>query len=402
VGRLLIPALCATLLGWVRLAVCHEFEFGMDLRAVASDGTQSRLDGGLGKLRYDEDHDGLRLGLLRLGYRGELGDYVHLNAEAFAYGDHNHQPIDLTQAYAELRPLPHSGWRSRLKLGAFYPDISLENRMRGWLSPYTLSFSAINTWIGAELRTIGAEYNLDWLGLQNGHDFEFSLNAAAFGWNDTAGTVLATRGWGLDDRQTTLFGHFGARDQAPLSERILFYNNFDHRAGYYAGVSAGYREVLQLKVLHYDNRADPSTYEENIEDSAWLTYFDSLGARWTPNANWTVISQWLHGRTFVDAPPSNSFSFNSSFLLASWKHGANRLSARYDRFAEQQTRSNFFFYLNDDGHAWTLAYQRDINEHWNVVLEGLDVTSTTSGRSSIGLPVAAREKQLQLAVRFEL
>ena len=64
-------------------------------------------------------------------------------------------------------------------------------------APYTLSFSAINTWAGEELRTIGTQYTLDWLGIARGHRFEFNVSAAAFGWNDTAGTVLASRGWGL-------------------------------------------------------------------------------------------------------------------------------------------------------------------------------------------------------------
>ena len=80
--------------------------------------------------------------------------------------------------------------------------------MHGWRSPYTLSFSAINTWVGEELRTIGAEYSLDWLGRSHGHDFDFTLSAAGYGWNDTAGTVIATRGWGLHDRQSTLFGRY--------------------------------------------------------------------------------------------------------------------------------------------------------------------------------------------------
>ena len=47
-----------------------------------------------------------------------------------------------------------------MKAGAFFPTISLENDDIGWTSPYTLSASAINTWIGEELRTIGTEGTL--------------------------------------------------------------------------------------------------------------------------------------------------------------------------------------------------------------------------------------------------
>jgi len=47
------------------------------------------------------------------------------------------------------------GWS--VKAGAFFPTISLENDDLGWTSPYTLTPSAINSWIGDELRTIGSE-----------------------------------------------------------------------------------------------------------------------------------------------------------------------------------------------------------------------------------------------------
>jgi hypothetical protein len=203
-GRLLIAALGA--LALAGQAAAQSVDFSADLRAIAAQGLPSYLNGGLGELRFDPDHDGLALGYLRAGFHDDLSDLVHINVQAFLYNTQDNNPIDLTEAYAELRPVPQSAWRSRLKLGAFYPGISLENRMSGWRSPYTLSPSAINTWVGEEIRTIGAEYNLDWLGLQTGHPFEFGATAALYGWNDAAGVVMASRGWAIDDRQTGLFG----------------------------------------------------------------------------------------------------------------------------------------------------------------------------------------------------
>lgn len=404
--RLLISVAAAGILLWARAAAAHEFDLSIDLRAVSSDATPSRLGGGLGKLRYDSQHDGLRLGDVRFGYRGDLTPTLHLTAEAVAYGDHDVNPLDLTELYAEWRPIPASTWRSRLKLGAFYPEISLENRMHGWQSPYTLSSSALNTWVGEELRTIGAQYNLDWLGRSHGHDFDLSLNASVFGWNDAAGTVLATRGWGLTDRQSTLFGRFANRGQ-PLPARTLFYDDIDKRAGYSAGVSANYRGLLEARALHYDNRANPGATAPGIQDGAWLTYFDSLGARWTPTDAWTVISQWLHGRTYIDSGvPNNAFSYHSEFLLASWKRGAMRYAARYDRFASQQTESDFYeyvgIYFGDRGHAWTLACDRQFNAHWSAALEGIEVDSVVAQRALIGEAPQATERQWQLALRYTL
>ena len=54
-GRLLIAGCAATalLLAQRAGASAGEFDLSVDLRAVASDATQSRLTGGLGKLRFD-------------------------------------------------------------------------------------------------------------------------------------------------------------------------------------------------------------------------------------------------------------------------------------------------------------------------------------------------------------
>ena len=404
-GRLLIAICAVTTLLPAGAAGADDFDLSADLRAVSSDATTTRLTGGLGKLRYDEQHDGLRLGYVRLGYRADVTQTMRVAVEAFAYGDHDVNTLDLTEIYADWRPIPSSAWRSRVKVGAFYPEISLENRMRGWRSPYTLSFSALNTWVGEELRTIGAEYSLDWLGRSHGHGFDFTLNAAAFGWNDPAGTVVATRGWGLHDRQSTLFGRY-ANEGQPWPPRTVFYDDLDKRAGYYLGAAANYRGLLELRALHYDNRANLAAGSIKIDDNAWLTYFESLGARWTPTDAWTIIGQWLHGRTYEDVElPHNAWSFDSEFLLASLRRGAMRYSVRYDRFEMQQTYTSYDDFpvlLADHGHAWTVACTRTLGGHWSAVLEGIEAVSDVPLRVTRGQPSYAREQQLQLALRYEL
>ena len=411
-GRLLKPhgapalasAAVLALLAGAPARAASELDLSLDIRVVSSDATPSRLTGGLGTLRYDEDHQGLRLGYLRLGYRGDLSPTLRLTAEAVSYGDHDVNPIDLTEAYAEWRPLPRGAWRSRLKLGAFYPEISLENRMRGWRSPYTLSYSAINTWVGEELRTIGGEYALDWRGLAQGHRFELSSSVAMYGWNDPAGTVLATRGWGLTDRQGTLFGRFANRGE-PMGSRTVFYDDLDKRAGYYASTTLRYRGLLELRALHYDNRANLLATAAKITDSAWLTRFEALGARWTPSAQLTLIGQWLHGRTFVgDAVPANAWSFASEFLLASWQQDRWRYALRYDRYSVPQTASNFEylpFLADQGGHAWTASLGRELDKHWYLMLEGVQSDSHNVLRSFIAEPQQLRERQWQFALRWE-
>jgi len=400
--RLLIIGCAALLPGLVWAEVNQQLDWTVDVRAVASDGEQAALDGGMGALRFGSDQQGLRLGLLRLGYRADVADLVHFDVEAVSYDDHAKNLIDLTEAYAELRPLPFHGWRSRLKLGAFYPDISLEDRLAGWRSPYTLSNSAINSWVGEELRTIGAQYNLDWLGRQSGHDFDVGASAAVFSFNEPAGTVLVVQGWNITDRQSTLFSPFGAIRQTPVPPTTEFYDGFDRAAGVDLGVNANYRGWLELRALHYDNRANPNSYSENLWQYAWHTKFDSAGVRLMPTDSLTIIAQYMNGTTAVGPGPVLSvFNFSSQFGLVSYQHGAERFSVRFDRFDLDQPVATDDDYGIDNGHAWTLAYQHQFDKHWNAVLEEVLVVSDNNSRFYIGLPSYARESQLQLAVRYE-
>jgi hypothetical protein len=381
----------------------HDFDLSVDLRAISSHGQTSYLNGGLGKLRFDEAHDGLRLGSLRLGYRGDITDSLHLTAEAFAYGDHDVNPLDLTELQLSWRPVPASLWRTELKLGAFYPAISLENRMRGWRSPYSISFSAINSWIGEELRTIGAEYNLDWLGQQSGSNFDLGFSAAVFGWNDPAGVVMGMRGWSLHDRQSTLFGRVGRQGQGVVDGRKLFYDDIDGRAGFHFGASARFRGLLEARLMHYDNRGDPAAEAPAIDDYAWRTRFDAFGLRYTPDERWTAIWQYLRGSTAAGEPvPPNDWRYDAQFLLLSWRHGSHRLTARYDDFSMRQLVSYFGAPNHDRGHAQTYAWLYDVNAQWSLALEALQIDSNLRWRSWLGAPQIAHERQLQLALRYEM
>jgi hypothetical protein len=398
-ARLAVLGLCLLLGPLCARADVDGFDAGIDLRAISSNGERSFLNGGLGSLRYDAHHEGVRLGAVWVDYNGSIDNVFHFVVDAIGYGDGNRYPLDLTQAFVEWRPFPLGLWRSRAKVGAFYAPISLENWLSGWRSPYTLSFSAINTWVGEELRTIGAEYDLDWLGRQRGYPWQLGLTASGYRWNEPAGTLIARRGWALDDRQTTLFGRVGTPGAVPVPGVREFWGQFGGSPGYYIGLNAKYRGSLELRALHYDNLADYDAYSTSFHAYAWSTYFDSAGVAWTPTAHWTVISQWLAGNTCVLPQPA-CYQFSAGFLLGSWQLSANRVSARYDDF--QMHSQSGPFPNSNRGHAWTLSYQRDLNSHLSVVLEELVVDSSLVARLHIGEPERLSENELQFAVRAEL
>jgi hypothetical protein len=383
-----------TLLALAATGQAADWQVSLDTRLVTSDAGRSFMDGGLGTTRFDRKDSGVQLGRLRLALSAPLGELWSVHLDASVWDDKDRSPVGVTEAYLQFRPYPRAGYRFRLKAGAFYPPISLENRAAGWESPYTLSYSAINTWLGVEVRTIGLEAQLDWLGTRTGHDFDLGVTAGAFGWNEGAGVVLAGNGFMLHDRQTPVFGRVG-----PPGVGAEPFQQFDGRAGVYAGVEGRWLDRVVLRVLRYDNRADPTKMDSVSGAIAWNTRFNSAGLRIESGSGWTAILQWLDGETYI-APPGLQLEwpFRAQFALLSKRFGRQTLSARYDRF-EVDTN------IPDGdgwqiGHAWTAAWMFDADAHWRLALELLRVRSYSYFRTEFGGPPLATETQLQLAVRY--
>jgi len=384
-------------------ATAADWQLSLDMRAVASDGRESFLDNGQGKLRFDEDHQGIRLGRLRAALDQPLGEVFSAHIEASTWDDDDKNPIDLTEAFIEYRPYPRAGFRSRVRLGAFYPPMSLESRATGWETPYTITPSAISSWIGEEIRTIGLEGQVDWLGTRLGHSFDLQLTAAIFGWNDPAGTMLAAHGFALHDRQTTLFGRVGAPQPDPQFAKKELFHEIDDRPGYYVGAQVRYLDRAVLNLLHYDNRADPTVAAPEIRDFAWLTKFDAAALRIETGNGWTAILQALVGDTYI--APNNfwlEWEFDSQSLLLAKRFGVHMVSARYDEFSVL-FRDNPALPGSEDGHAWAVAYTYDPGRQWRFALEWLQVDSTVPQRViQLGEPAFASETKVEFSARYSL
>jgi hypothetical protein len=396
--KVFVTALLAVLLAPCAQA---ELEAELDLRLVQSDGRDSFLDGGLGKLRFDGNDDGLQLGRARLAWRGSPGGNWHANVDLSAWSLDDHNAIDVTEAFLEWRPVPTSPWRSNIKIGAFFPPISLEHRASGWTNPYTISSSALNTWVGEELRTIGVAYELEHLGIAAGGRFDFGAHAALFGWNDPAGVVLALRGFSLNDRQTPLFGRIGTYAYGFREQRVIF-SEIDNRPGFHAGVYAKHDSGLELRALRYDNRADPTVFKPSISDFGWLTRFNTLGARYDGPAGVAVMAQWLKGTTEASANPAFHWRFETAFVLLSKEFGAHRLAVRRDEFKVWPAAVPGSTWSAESGHALTLGWTWKLDEHIELATEWLQVDSAAGNRAALGEPVDADEQSLQLALRLSL
>ncbi len=393
-------ALASVALATSFAAQAADWDFSLDLRLQDSNGQPSFMNGGLGALRFGDDDSAFQPGRARVAISQPIGEVLSLKLDASAWGDGDKSPIDLTEAYLEYRPYPRAGYRARAKLGAFYPAISLENRASGWESPYTLSSSALNTWLAEELRIVGLQGELEWLGTRTGHGFDVSLDAAVYGWNDPLGVVLASHGFALHDRQSTLFGRFGERI-APVRGREPFHE-IDGRAGYYVGGEVRYLDRAVLRAMHYDNRGDPTAYDVELRDFAWDTSFDTVGLRLENGSGWAAIVQWLAGETYIEPGGSElEWEFDARYALLSKRQGPHTFSIRYDDF---RVESNLDLREGEQsGHAWTAAYVFEHGPHWRFTLEWLRVESRLYNRALYyGDSPFAAERKVELAVRYAL
>ena len=154
--------------------------------------------------------------------------------------------------------------------------------------------------------------------------------------------------------------------------------------------------------MHYDNRADPAASNRQ-EYAGWNTRFNTIGARWEPVDPLTLTAQYIEGRTAV-GPNGDLDQFlmdlSAWYALASVEVGYSRLSVRYDRFSTRQTSGNYGPPSDDAGHALTVAVMHRLAEQWELAAEWLRVDSDFPPRYGLGLPPAARDTQIQLAVRY--
>ncbi len=365
----------------------------VDLRWVHATSVTSYLNGGLGILRFDPDHEGFQFGRAFVAPTFRLTDIVSAHAVFDAYGDYGGNPVDVSEFYLDVRPFPTTSVRWRARVGAFFMPVSLENRGIGWTDVYSITPSAVNTWLGEEFRTIGAELEARWLGASSGYLGDVALVAAAYGWNDPAGALLAERGFALTDRPSTLAGGLGKPPEG-------FYREIDHRPGYYGGLTWRHHDRLEVRVLRYDNLGDPGA-ETQGGDHAWRTRFSSVGARLEPSAHWTFIAQYLDGNTAVGPGGIFYMNFHADFALASFEWARERLTVRYDDFHTDQLSGLFFGPPSDQtGHGWTGAWSHDCGDHWQALAEWIRVGSSFSRRLALGETAGQTASQFQLAARY--
>ncbi len=264
----------------------------------------------------------------------------------------------------------------RLRAGAFWLPTSRENVDPMWNSRYTITYSALNSWIGQEFRPLGLDFQLS-------PNFYITAGATAFRGNDTLGTALAARGWTFGNRLTVYNEEIAVPPPDDRTKPIGY--DLDHRLGFAERIRVQIPERAMLQFAHIDNRAELESgyHPPNVP---WATRFNIISAEAGGTRPTTVAAEWARGSTAVGFPGGSfRMDFDTAYILASRKTGRDRWTTRVERFSTHAHRRSPFDSSRESGHAYTVAWLRDLGEHLRGGLEYVRVTGNRPGLEAAGL-----------------
>ena len=378
---------------------------------AATDGEESWLDGGFGKLSTSGDEDDIRVRPLvseaNLIWQPRFSWAVSATVVGtFQGGERNEAGI--SEAYLSYKPMRGSKTRFSARAGLMWPPVSLEHEGADWHVADTITPSAINSWIGEEVRPVAIEGTV---GTTVG-DHKLTAIVAAFAANDTAGTLLSFRGWALHNRRTLAFNDqplppFEPEDegyQAPFTHPLLDVGEgFASRPGYYAKLVWQPPIPVRFELFRYDNRARPTDVNAEIE-WGWRTHFNNLGVE-ADFEGTRVRAQAMTGRTRMgfEEPPLGrhwiDMRFRSAFLLVNRSVGKVGIAARIEAFQTRHRGSWWDSEYDEDGWAATFAGKREWGPFTGLV-ELLHVSSDNPAREHVQLSPRQKQTRLQADLRL--
>jgi hypothetical protein len=341
----------------------------VDVRLVGGGPAPSWTDRGAGKMRYGGRSTATgfeRATRLELS-QGALQVGASLPWDIRAQAQVNVEP-DIADGYhpwlveANLRKewgVSERGWG--LQGGVMNVPFSLEHVGPAWSPEFTISTSALNSWLWEDISLAGLEGEW-WRTTRAGIRFD-ALVGAGYG-GDQIGRLLALRGWVLGD---TVAGINGELALPGRTDRTDIFNARDHRPTVYGWLSAeDPAQVASLKVGLLDNQGDQDI------SGVWHTHFSTVGLVLHPLARVDVLVQYLAGVARVRAPANDS-SMSAYYALVSYHQRRQRLSFRYDRFRVHDLDGGPS--TNEHGHALTASYLVQVGLRSRVALEYIWMSS---------------------------
>ncbi len=385
-------------------------------RGVNATGPASWLEGGFGRLEAGGDRDDFTA-LAHLGIDWNPTSWLGLHASGVARRDPEEfggDAMGLVEAYMDVRK-EIAFDEIRLRGGFFFLPTSKENKDDNWASPYTIHFSALNTWIGQEVRPLG-------LDLQYRHTTDgghtITGGATAFRANDTMGTLLAWRGWSVGDRLSTYgevlplppLGSLEFPDGPFWRQRddgtTPFTEDLDGRTGYSARLRYGIPHRGNIQYTYLDNAGDRALYPPESESGeySWETRFHLLGMEIGNPDDFVVAAEYMVGETYMGLTQFPNFveaGFSAAYLLVSEKRGRNRWTARYELFAtEEEDETPLGEDSDESGRSWTLTWMVDITPAIRGAVEFTQISGNREAAQQYGFDPSTTGRSVTLEVRY--
>lgn len=393
---------------WAQPSLPDSVHGVLDLRLAAADGEASFAAAGFGKGRYGggggrraQAH--VQVAEAALAWTPQLDWAWSAVVEVAAQPDIS-TAIDFTQAYLAFRPVPRSASHFQARLGYFYPPISLEHEGPAWSVTDTITPSAINSWVGEEVKVAGAEASVS----RDVGGRSLAFTAAVFGADDTAGALLTYRGWALHDLKANARGAFALPPLSAFAARIQEDETYsarevDGRPGYY--VRAAWRSAsgVTFDALHYDNRGDKVGVTKDRQ-WAWRTQFTEVGVSASPRPGARILVQALVGRTQMGHRTAQGLFadvvFRSAYGLVAQDIGRQTLTGRIDLFDVHDHSLTEIDNNDESGWALTAAWRRPLTDHADLRVEAQRTSSRRPSRGLAGVAALQRQITVQTAVRF--
>ena len=374
-------------------------------RGVNATGPPSWLEKGFGRLEAGGDRDDF-FASAHVGIDWEPSKYFNVHVSGTARRDPEQfggSQGGVVEAYVDGRAIFGLD-EVRLRAGQFFLPTSRENKDALWASPYTVNFSALNTWIGQEVRPIG-------LDLDYGHTTDrghvISAGATLFRGNDTMGTLLAWRGWTIGDRLST-YGEvlplppIGSLDTFFFRQRDdgtkPFGPDLDGKTGYAGRVRYSVPPRIQVQYTFVDNRGDRDLYRGEY---AWDTTFHLIGLEYGDPDDLSFAAEYMDGTTemglfsvYVEA------GFHAAYALVSEKTGRNRWTARYEIFGTEELDFTEGESNDESGRAWTLTWMFDLTPSVRTALEFTQVSGDRPAAQQYGFEPNTNGHSVTAEVRY--
>jgi hypothetical protein len=379
-------------------------------RGEYTSGLPSWMRGGLG--RFDtggsapEQGEGSAVGDLQLGVDWQPVSHllVHAHGLSRAEPSANHgRRAGIVSAYVEA-DFDRGRNDFSLRAGQFFLGTSRENTADLWSSPYTITYSALNSWIANEVRPVGV--NAEWRLLTS--NAVITTAVTGFKNNDTMGALLAWRGWTIGNRLSVYnevlpLPPLESLDTTFRGQRrdgtVPFESDLDGRIGYAARIRYAIPERFNIQFTRVDNRGDRLLHRGEY---AWATDFNHIGAELHVHDT-TALAEWMSGRTTMGpALIGVDANFYAAYGLVSQHTGRNRFSGRLELFETSDNRPVLNDRYDEHGRAWTLSWLYDVRAHWRAGVEFTQVTGTHAEAVEADMPPRFDGRSYIVEVRYSI